>query len=663
MKLRLCLLAFAFSFSLRAEDVALSAVVRAGDADSEHARPALNKNARNQPLRIAGHEFASGVGTQVDNATWIDVAGATRFIALAGVDDATERPEAVYFEVLADGRSLWHAELKKGDAPAAVDVEVRGAKKLTLITQDLGNNDTSVLADWADAKFSVEGEKPKSAAFTPFAEVATILTPRPPTQPRINGARVFGVRPGHPFFFQIAATGEPPIKYSATDLPAGLKLDADTGRITGVVAQPGTHTVTLHATNARGGDEKKLRIEIGEKIALTPPMGWNSWNSWGISVDQEKVLASARAMSGSGLIDHGWTYVNIDDTWQGARTGPDHALQGNEKFPDLKKLCDLIHGLGLKVGIYSTPWETSYASFAGGSSDDPEGKWSQALVNENGRKRRHHGQISFAVADAKQWAAWGIDYLKYDWNPKNSAPPETAAQFHEIVGTMTRALRDSDRDIVYSYSNSFPFEWIGENVDQLHAWRTTGDINDTWGRLESIGFSQDKWRPFGGPGHWNDPDMLVVGNVDVGRGKNLHPPRLTPNEQYTHISLWCLQSAPLLIGCPMEQADDFTLSLLTNDEVLALDQDELGKPAAQVVVDGRKQVWVKELADGSRAIGLFNLAQSPQEISVTWKQLGLDGPQRVRALWAYVELGVLPEKFSARVPRHGVMLIRVWPVK
>ena len=186
MKLRLCLLALAFSFSLRAEDVALSAVLRAGDADSEHARPVLNKNAKNQPLRIGGHEFASGVGTQVDNATWLDVAGATRFIALAGVDDATERPETVYFEVLADGRSLWHGELKKGDAPAGIDVDVRGAKKLTLITQDLGNNDTSALADWADAKFTFEGEKPKSAAFTPFAEVATILTPRPPTQPRIN---------------------------------------------------------------------------------------------------------------------------------------------------------------------------------------------------------------------------------------------------------------------------------------------------------------------------------------------------------------------------------------------------------------------------------------------------------------------------------------------
>ena len=419
-----------------------------------------------------------------------------------------------------------------------------------------------------------------------------------------------------------------------------------------MIGSAGSYAVTLRATNARGTDAKPLRIEIGEHIALTPPMGWNSWNSWATEVDQEKVLASGRAMSASGLIQHGWSYVNIDDTWQGVRVGPAHALQPNEKFPNLKGLADQIHALGLKLGIYSTPWVTSYAGHAGGSAENPEGTWEKPtgpkLVN---RKIMPWaiGKYSFATADSEQWSEWGIDYLKYDWSPNEA--PETAE--------MARALRASGRDIILSLSNNAPFAGAADWARLANAWRTTGDIRDTWASLHSIGFSQDKWRPYAGPGHWNDPDMLVVGNV--GWGPKLHASRLTPNEQYTHLSLWCLLSAPLLIGCPIEQMDPFTLSLLTNDEVLALDQDELGREAAQQVVDGRRQVWVKELADGSHAIGLFNLAQTAQEISVSWSKLGLGAPQRVRDLWRQQDLAAAPETFTATVPRHGVVLIRVWP--
>ncbi len=423
-----------------------------------------------------------------------------------------------------------------------------------------------------------------------------------------------------------------------------------------MLATTGSHVVTLRATNARGTDEKKLRIEVGEKIALTPAMGWNSWNCWGTSVDQEKVLASARAMVASGLVEHGWSYINIDDTWQGARPGPTHALQGNEKFPDLKKFCEEIHGLGLKAGIYSTPWITSYATYPGGSADNAEGTWQKPAgpktVNRN-LKPWALGTYSFAAADAKQWAEWGIDYLKYDWNPNEA--PETAE--------MARALRTSGRDIIYSLSNNAPFANAAALSALASSWRTTGDIRDNWGTVRNIWSQQEKWRPFGGPGHWNAPDMLVIGPVDVASGKNIRPSRLTPNEQYTHISLWCLLSAPLLIGCPLEKADAFTLSLLNNDEVLAIDQDELGKQAAQLLVDGRRQVYVKELADGSRAIGLFNLADAPQDISVTWAQLGLKGAQNVRDLWRQSDLGAAAEKFTATVPRHGVVLVRVWPVK
>jgi alpha-galactosidase len=490
------------------------------------------------------------------------------------------------------------------------------------------------------------------APVAPPPEPAVILTPAAPATPRINGARVFGVRPGHPFLWQIPATGERPMTYAADGLPDGLALDAATGRITGAIASPGTFRLTLHATNARGTDAKPFRIEVGERIALTPAMGWNSWNSWAAAVDQDKVLASARAMSASGLIQHGWSYLNIDDTWQGARSGPDHALQGNEKFPDLKQLADDIHALGLKLGIYSTPWVTSYARYGGGSAENPAGTWEKPTgpkqVNK-GILPWAIGKYSFAAADAKQWAAWGVDYLKYDWNPNQV--PETAE--------MAQALRDSGRDIVYSLSNSAPFAGAADWARLANSWRTTGDIRDTWVSMTKNGFSQDKWRPFGGPGHWNDPDMLVVGNV--GWGPKLHASRLTPNEQYTHISLWCLLSSPLLIGCPIEQMDAFTLSLLTNDEVLAVDQDELGRQAAQFAVEGDRQIWVKELADGSRAIGLFNLGEAAQPVGISWARLGLTGAQQVRDLWRQQDLGAQAESFTAMVPRHGVVLVRVWP--
>jgi alpha-galactosidase len=667
MKLRLCLLAFVVSFSLRAEEIALTSFTNFRDTDFEHARAALDRNNKGLPMRLAGREYAHGLGVQANNRSAVELNGASRFSTLAGVDDATDSDAAVRFEILADGETLWRRDLKKGDAPVAIDLDLRGKKLLVISVADLGNTLSLALADFVDAKLIIAdgaAEKPK-AVFPPVREEpAEILTPAAPATPRINGPRVFGVRPGNPFLYQIPATGERPMKFAADGLPAGLAINAATGLITGKIPAAGTHRVTLRATNSRGTNAQPLRIEVGEKISLTPAMGWNSWNCWGVSVDQEKVLASARAMVNRGLVEHGWSYINIDDAWQGERTGADHALQTNAKFPDMKQLCDELHAMGLRAGIYSTPWETSYAGFAGGSADNPDGKWSIALRNDDaGKRRRHNGKFSFADADAKQWAAWGMDYLKYDWNPRQPVPPESSEQFRENIAAMARALRASGRDLVYSYSNSFPFEEIAKDVDLLHSWRTTGDIRDGWGFLVGIWAQQEKWRPFGGPGHWNDPDMLVVGPVDVGSGKNIRPSRLTPNEQYTHFSLWCLLSAPLLIGCPLEKADDFTISLFTNDEVLALDQDELGLGAAQVVVDGRKQVYVKQLADGSRAIGLFNQMQEPQEISVTWAQLGLNGPQNVRDLWRQKDLGVEKEKFSATVGRHGVVLVRVWPAK
>ena len=483
-----------------------------------------------------------------------------------------------------------------------------------------------------------------------------ILTPATPAQPRINGANVFGVRLGSPFLFTIPATGERPMRFSAKNLPQGLKLDAETGHITGSLKSKGEFTVTLSAKNALGTAEKKFRIVCGEPIALTPPMGWNSWNLYAGRINQDIVLQNARAMADSGLINHGWSYINIDDTWQGQRGGRFHGLQGNKKFPDLKALGEQIHALGLKFGIYSTPWVTSYAGFPGGSAENPEGTWSKPIIERKGHLNNKTlpwaiGSYHFCTNDANQWAAWGVDYLKYDWNPIEA--PETQE--------MADALRYSNRDIIFSLSNNLNPTNAPAVTPLANSWRTTGDISANWQSVRNLGFSQDRWQKYASPGHWNDPDMLEIGV------KRQDQPGLTPDEEYAHMSLWCLLSAPLLLGCDMSKANNFTLSLLSNDEVLALDQDALGKQATCVINHGDVRIYEKDLEDGGHAIGFFNLGSAPVELQFNeFAKLGLTGKQHVRDLWRQKDLadveaanGVLPLTISI----HGVLLYKLTAAK
>ncbi len=635
--------------SPRVQTITLSSFLNVGQSEHEFARPVLNRGPRDQPLRIAGQTFEQGVSVQAETTIALAPNGAVLFSGLAGVDDVTATNDPVVLEVHGDGKKLWSGELRKGQPAAAYDIDVGGLKELLLIVEDIGNKPSYAYADWVNAKFVFEGEKPQTMPVPAFAEQDVILTPPAPSAPRINGPRVFGVRPGSPFLLTVSATGVRPMHFAADGLPRGLRLDPIKGRITGRLTKAGLHFITLRASNAKGCAEQKLRVEVGERIALTPPWGWNSWNSWGSAVDQDKIMRSARAMVATGLINHGWSYINIDDGWQAPRGRKHNALQGNNKFPDIKALCEEIHALGLKTGIYSTPWVQSYGGYPGGSLDILDGPWRKTEGPEKINKKILPwaiGKISFANNDSKQWAEWGVDYLKYDWNP--IGVPETEE--------MAKALRTSGRDIVFSLSNSAPFAKAAKLARLANAWRTTNDIRDTWSSMSRIGFAQDKWRPFAGPGHWNDPDMLVVGYVGWGKP---HPTRLTPNEQYTHISLWCLLSAPLLLGNDLERLDAFTGNLLTNDEVLAVNQDPLGRQAAQVSVDGRRQIWAKVLEDGSHVVGLFNLAKREQSVTVEWEQLGLKGAQRVRDLWRQKDLGVMVQKYSVNVPRHGVVLIKL----
>ncbi len=510
-------------------------------------------------------------------------------------------------------------------------------------------------------------------AATPKAP-APILTPPPPATPRVNGPGVFGVRPGAPFLYTIPATGQRPMTFGADALPVGLALDAGTGRITGTLSKSGDYTVTLRAKNALGAAQKTFRIVVGDRIALTPPMGWSSWNCWGDAVSQELVLSSARAMASKGLREHGWTYINIDDGWQGPRGGEFNAIQPNPKFPAMKVLADEIHALCLKFGIYSSPWTGTYAGYVGGSSANADGTYPWVVagdVDENYHLNKNpkapaakptwvnwnFGAYSFAAHDARQWAAWGVDYLKYDWFP-NDVPH---------VQEMTEALRATGRDIVYSLSNTGLYDNASDYQRLSNLWRTTGDIVDTWDSVSRNGFSQDRWAAHTGPGHWSDPDMLVLGHV--GWGPNLHATRLTPDEQHSHMSLWCLLSAPLLLGCDLAQIDDFTLGLLTNDEVLAINQDSLGRQATQFCAFDGKVIYAKTLEDGSVAVGLFNRGEKETSIALKWGPWGnvptahVGTTFRIRDLWRQQDLGEFKDRFETKVAPHGVVLIRLIPIK
>ncbi len=467
-----------------------------------------------------------------------------------------------------------------------------------------------------------------------------VLTPQTAAAPKINGPLVYGARPGHPFLFAVPATGERPMTFGAAGLPAGLALDPATGIITGRAAAPGEYPVLLSAKNARGEAARTLKIIIGETIALTPPMGWNSWNCWGLTVDEEKVVASAKVFKEKGLLDHGWSYINIDDGWEikGDSPAPKRDAKGdiitNEKFKDMKRLGDRVHALGLKFGIYSSPGPLTCGGYT--------------------------ATFGSEANDARSYGAWGVDYLKYDWcSYDRISKGQTRDELKKPYLVMRRELDKTGRDIVFSlcqYGMGKVWEWgasVGGNL-----WRTTEDITDTWDSLRGIGFSQIENAPFAGPGHWNDPDMLVVGWV--GWGPSLHPSHLTPDEQYTHISLWSLLSAPLLIGCDLNRLDDFTLNLLTNDEVLALDQDPLGRAGAPKIKAADVQVWVKELYDGSKAAGIFNLGADSAAYRLNPEDIGMAGKVGVRDLWRQKDLEPADGgSISCRIPAHGVVLLKL----
>ena len=624
--------------------------------------PQANKSVEGKSLTISSQKYETGLGTHARSVLWLDLQGGSRrFTAAVGVDDEvvprivlrelraaynkgngeyTNVNGRVIFQIYGDGKLLWKSKLMRPGIPAEpVDVDLTGVQTMVLVTSSMGDPVDADHADWVEAQFSITGAKPKT--IPPPREAPYILTPPVSAKPRINGAQVFGVRPESPFLFTMAATGDRPMQFSAKDLPRGLKLDPDSGQITGVLRGKGEWKVSLKAENSLGLAERDFKIVCGDTLALTPPMGWNSWNVFGCGVDEAKVRAAADTMVSSGLINHGWTYINIDDCWQSKHSSKDPLvagdgrdangiIQSNQRFPDMKALCDYIHRKGLKAGIYSSP----------------------GVYTCQG----HTGSYQHEEQDARRYAEWGFDYLKYDWCYATYSTRDISLESQRNRWlTMARALANTQRDLIYSLSETLDV-WPWAKDVGANSWRTTGDITDTWESIDDIGFNQNGREVVAGPGHWNDCDMFVVGKLGGGR---LRDSRLTPNEQYTHISLWSLLASPLLIGCDMTQIDGFTLSLLTNDEVIGVNQDPLGKQAHRISKDENVEVWAKDMADGSNAVGLFNRGELELSVGVNWSELGLSGDRTVRDLWRQQDLGRYAGGFATQVPRHGVVLVKL----
>lgn len=486
---------------------------------------------------------------------------------------------------------------------------------------------------------------------------ATVLTPKESDKPQINGPKVFGVRPGHPIIFTVPASGKRPMTFSASHLPKGVIVNSTTGKISGSIAKAGSYLITIQAKNSIGKTSRPFKIVVGENISLTPPMGWNQFNIFGSTITQKQILEQANAMVSSGLINHGWSYINIDDGWQGKRGGEFHAiLPDTSEFQNIQLLCDQVHNLGLKIGIYSTPWVESYGHRVGGSAMNPEGTFERTKENIARNKKLLPfaiGTYHFGANDVKQFAKWGFDYLKYDWTP---------IEFPEAK-EMSDLLRNSGRDIVFSLSNNATIETAADLAKVSNAWRTGGDIRDEWKSLKSRLFSQSKWAKYAGPGHWNDPDMMVVGVVGW-HSPEKHASRLTPDEQYTHVSAWCLMSVPLLLGCDLTKLDDFTLSLLTNDEVIAVNQDPLGRQATVISMQGEVGIMAKDMEDGSKAVGLFNPGDGgTQQVILKWSDLKIKGRYIVRDLWRQKDLGTFEGEFKADVVAHGVVMVSLRKTK
>lgn len=480
-----------------------------------------------------------------------------------------------------------------------------------------------------------------------------LRTPKAAPAPRINGPKLYGARPGHPFLYRIPCTGIRPMRFSATGLPPSLTLDKATGIISGSApAAAGDYPVTLKAVNSKGTVTRLFKIVVGETLGLTPQMGWNGWYTLYERPTDTDIRKAADAMLASGMAEYGYQFVDIDDGWarkpgsSDAVLGepmrnPDGTIRPNGRFPDMASLTAYIHSLGLKAGVYSGPGPQTCAGLA--------------------------ASYEHEASDAQQYSEWGFDLLKYDWcSYTKVAKDRSLPELQKPYLKMSSALAKQDRDIVLNmcqYGMGDVWKW-GRQVGGM-SWRTTDDLGAVKGSalpgFYSVGFANAALTAYAGPGGWNDPDYILIGTVGDANHSDLaaKPTPLKPEEQYSYMSMWSLMASPLFFSGDMTKLDDLTINILCNAEVIDIDQDLLGKQAKVVRKNQQELVLAKPLEDGSVAVGLFNLSEGPLTISIDWKDVGKNGKLRVRDVWRQRDIGSSTDNFKSQVAAHDVVFVRL----
>lgn len=586
--------------------------------------------------------YTRGVRVCAPSALYLAVDGnAVSFEATVGQYNGPNKSKLT-FRVYNENKLVFETPvLDRDSGPRKVKAGLAGARwvKLELHGIESPYSGYTILGD---ARFEMKsGTRPRDIAS--LSRQLGILTPPEAETPRINGPALFGVRPGNPLLYRVPVTGARPVEVTVEGLDAagleGVSFDPVRRMLTGKVQKGGTYPLVLRAKNAHGETKKDFRLVVGDKIALTPPLGWNSWNAFASTITAQIVKETADEMEKLGLGEHGWMYLTIDDGWQiKATKSPRRDESGrqlsNELFPDMKGLADYVHARGYKIGLYSSPGPVTCAGY--------EGSWMHEFL------------------DAKTYAEWGYDYLKHDWCSYGSiAFGEGREKWMYPYIIMGRALRESGRDIVHSIC-----EYGAENVASWGAaaggqcWRTTGDKFDFWEDVVTdMKTHENLWR-YAGPGAWNDADMMLIGKTYWSGHKGT---RLTPNEQYTHVSMWAMWAAPMMIGCDLRGADPFTLSLITNDEVIDLNQDELGAAAAKIQSGEDWACWARPLSDGSIAVALVNLSPYEQNVLFCLNKAGMEGTWRVRDLWRQRDEGNATAGYRVSVPGHATHLVKFVP--
>jgi len=673
-------LAFSTHSCLAAKTVPLSSLDLT-NAVQGWGNPSANLSVEQHQLTIAGQKFTTGFGTHSTGLLIVSLnGGSSKFHAVVGVDDETNGKGSVVFSVIADGKVIWTSGVIRGGDPGKVaDVDLAGVKKLVLSVGDAGDGFDYDHADWADASLDVTGAMPET--LKPAHTDPVISTPLQTDAPQFRAPRIIGALAGKPFMFAVPVSGKSPLRYHAANLPAGVTFNA--GILTGTLSTAGSYVVNVRVDNSAGKATEHLTIKVGDTLALTPPMGWNSYDGYGDSVTEAEMLNNAQAIQ-QYLKPHGWQYVVVDYRWYDPGAHDNNAngragaaltmdaygrlLPSPNRFPSavgdagFKALADKIHAMGLKFGIHimrgiprnavdaNLPIAGSKFHAKDAYHADGACVWCQDMYPVAGDTPA--GQAWYDSI-FRQYASWGLDFVKVD---------DLSRPYHtdEIIA-IRKAIDKCGRAIVFSTSPGATPVADADSISSLaNQWRITDDMWDTWGQLVDNMNYGNQWYGHGSPGHWPDVDMLPFGILSVG-GRSVGAERqthLTKAEQVSLMTYAAIMPGPLMLGGDFTKADQWEMSLLTNDEVLGVDQDPAGIQGHMVYNKDGIEAWTKPLQDGSTAVAIFNENIEDATPSIDDADLGLNGVFSIRDLWQHKDLGGGLRPMGYFVPAHGAILLR-----